>query len=64
MTNAMNILTVLKNKLEYNANLRQYDLIREEIDRLHEEIDNLSIRLGQLVKLKCEIEQMLAKQEQ
>lgn len=58
----MNLLTKIKIKLEQQAILTRYDYVRHEIDALHEEIDNLSVRLGQLVKLKCEIELLLEKE--
>lgn len=58
----MNLLTAIKTKLERKATLMQYDSVRHQIDALHEKIDNLSVRLGQLVKLKCEIEQLLSQE--
>ena len=58
----MNFLTAIKTRIERQAALMRYDAVKQEIDALHEEIDNLSIRLGQLVRLKCEIELLLAKE--
>ena len=58
----MNLLTAIKTRLERQAVLMRYDYVRHEIDALHEEIDNLSVRLGQLVRLKCEIELLLEKE--
>ena len=58
----MTFLTAIKTRLERQAALMRYDAVKHEIDALHEEIDNLSVRLGQLVRLKCEIELLLAKE--
>jgi hypothetical protein len=58
----MTFLTAIKTRIERKVALMQYDSVRHEIDALHEEIDNLSVRLGQLVRLKCEIELLLAKE--
>lgn len=44
--------------------LWHYDAVQSEIDDLHDEIDTLSVRLGELIKLKCKIEAELHKQEQ
>jgi hypothetical protein len=58
----MTFLTAIKTRIERQAALMRYDSVKQEIDDLHEEIDNLSVRLGQLVRLKCEIELLLAKE--
>lgn len=36
-----------------------YEQIKHQIDELHIEIDTLSVKLGELIKKKCEIEAIL-----
>lgn len=60
----MQLLKKLRTTLIESALYWHYDSVQDEIDDLHEEIDKLSVRLGELIKLKCELEIQIHKQEQ
>ena len=60
----MQLLKKLRTTLTESALHWHYDSVQSEIDDLHEEIDQLSVRLGELIKLKCELEIQIHKQEQ
>lgn len=55
-----NIRTIFNESVLY----WHYDSVQDEINDLHEEIDKLSVRLGELIKLKCQLEIEIHKQEQ
>lgn len=60
----MQLLKKIRTTLTESALYWHYDSVQDEIDDLHEEIDKLSVRLGELIKLKCELEIEIHKQEQ
>lgn len=60
----MQLLKKLRTTLTESALHWHYDSVQDEIDDLHEEIDKLSVRLGELIKLKCQLEIQIHKQEQ
>ncbi len=60
----MQTFNKIKRLLDLRAMQWHYDAVQSEIDDLHDEIDTLSVRLSELIKLKCKIEIELHKQEQ